>query len=88
MKNKKPKTIKYPKTQNEAFELVFNLCQKFNFEAILLSKNDFKEHYGTENWTEKHYQQAIELATEELCEQVGYVIDEAFIQVNKNKNLN
>ena len=82
------KKINYPKTQEEAQELVFKLCQEFKFQAVLLSQDDFQEHYGTEKWTEQHYNQAIELAMEELCEQVGYALDEAFIKVNKNKNLN
>jgi predicted SAM-dependent methyltransferase len=88
MKTKKPKTIKYPKTQDEAFELVFKLCKEFKFQAVLLSQDDFQEHFGTEKWTQQDYQQAVEIALEELCEQVGYVVDEALIQVNKNKNLN
>jgi hypothetical protein len=82
------KKINYPKTQDEAFELVFKLCNDFEFQAVLLSENDFQEHFGTEKWTKRDYKQAVELALEELCSDVGYVIDEALIQVNKNKNLN
>jgi predicted SAM-dependent methyltransferase len=82
------KKINYPKTQNEAFELVFKLCKDFEFQAVLISENDFQEHFGTEKWTKKDYKQAVEIALEELCSDVGYVLDEALIQVNKNKNLN
>lgn len=88
MKNKKTKTTKYPLTQEEAFELVFKLSNDFNFKAIILSKEDLDDKMGTEEWKEKHYSIALELALEEVCESVGFAIDACIDQVNKNKNFN
>ena len=88
MKTKKSKTIKYPKTEAEAIDLVFKLSNDFNFKAIILSREDLDDKMGTEEWKEKHYSIALELALEEVCESVGFAIDACIDQVNKNKNLN
>lgn len=87
MKNKKPKTVKYPKNDQEAFELIFKIARDFNAEAVILSNEDFDEHCGVKNWTQKDRENAIALVLEEVCESVGYAVNDAVDKINHQKNL-
>jgi hypothetical protein len=81
----KPLSIKYPQTQQEAWDIMITLAREFNSEVIILSQDDMSDFMGTEDWTEKDYKKAIQLAVEELCEGVGYAMDNAYHNVNNSK---
>jgi hypothetical protein len=87
MKTKKPKTVKYPKNNQEAFDLIFKIARDFEAEAVILSKEDFDEHCGVENWTKADRENAIALALEEVCESVAYAFNDAIDKINHRKNL-
>jgi hypothetical protein len=78
--------IKRPKDIDEALEIVHQLSKAFKFEAIIISKQDFDDHMGTENWTKKDYDKAIYNATDRLCEDVGFVLDETICHINQDKS--
>jgi hypothetical protein len=87
MKYKKPKTIKYPKNQAEAIDTAFQLASVFDFKVIALSQEDYDDQMGTENWTKKDYEKARLIALEDICDGIGYAIDESIICVNNGKAL-
>jgi hypothetical protein len=83
----KPKTTMYPKTQEQAFKLMLKLAKDFEFEPIIICRDDFQDQMETETWTDADYKNAFKICVSDLCDGVGYAIDGAIIQVNKNKKL-
>lgn len=77
--------IKRPKDIDEALEIVHQLSKEFKFEAIIISKQDFDDHMQTENWTEKDYDLAVYNATDTLCDNIGFVLDEVICNINADK---
>ena len=77
--------IKRPKDIDEALEIVHQLSKAFKFEAIIISKQDFDDHMATDNWTEKDYDKAVYNATDTLCEDIGFVLDEVIVNINADK---
>lgn len=82
----KHKTIKYPKTESQALDIVYKISKEFGFKTITISMEDFEDQMGTERWTKEDYKDAILIATEESCDGIGFCIDEAIIQINNRKN--
>lgn len=77
--------MKKPKDIDEALEIVHQLSKSFNFEAIIIAKQDFDDHMQTENWTEKDYKKAIYNATEMLSDEIGFILDEVIVNINADK---
>lgn len=82
---KKTKTIKTPKSQKQAVELILQLSELFKMESIILTKSDFSDKMGTEDWVKTDYDSALSVLTEEVCRDVGYGIDDVIDRVNKRK---
>lgn len=78
------KTIKEPKTALEAEMLIQAISDKFGMKTIILSKTDFDDMMGTEGWTDEKMDEALEIAADNLGNQVGYAIDGAIEQVKIN----
>jgi len=77
--------MKKPKDIDEALEIVHQLSKQFRFETIIISERDFDDTMGTENWTKKDYDKAIYNATDTLCEELGFVLDETICYINQDK---
>ena len=74
--------IKLPTSEEEAILLCSHLAEQFKFQCILIQKSDFENLMGTENWTDKEYKNAMELAAEEIANQAGNAIQNAVEEVN------
>lgn len=81
----KDKHIKKPQTIDDAMEIIHALGQQFGFQSISVAREDFEDMMNTEGWTKEQIDMAVELAIEEVGDQVGYALDNAIESVNKNK---
>jgi hypothetical protein len=77
--------MKQPKNIDEAFEIIHKLSKKFRFETIIISQKDFDDTMGTEKWTQEDYDKAIYNATDTLCEELSFVLDETICYINQDK---
>lgn len=78
-------TIPNPQNEEEAINLCVELSGRFKFWCVFIQKSDFQDHEGTENWTEEHYENATELAGEEVADQVGYALQNSIETINESK---
>ena len=79
------KIKKQPKTAHEAQDLIHEIAKKFNMTAIVIGHADFDDMMGTEKWTNEKVDKAIEIATDEVAEHVGFAIDNAIQEINSNR---
>ena len=77
--------MKQPKDIDEAFEIIHKLSKKFKFETIIISQKDFDDMMETEKWTQEDYDKAVYNATDTLCEELGFVLDETICHINQDK---
>jgi len=74
--------IQYPTTEDEAINLCIELSAKFKFQVIFIQKDDFGNQDDVKKWTEDKFEYAMELATEEVADQVGNAILNAIETTN------
>ena len=77
--------IKKPQTIDEAMEIIFALGQRFGFQSISIAREDFEDMMNTEGWTKEQTDRAVEVAIEEVGDQVGYAIDNAIHAINSKR---
>ncbi|NBV09714.1 MAG: hypothetical protein EBS09_11520 [Flavobacteriia bacterium] len=82
---KKTKTIKTPKSQKQAIEIIIQLSEQFKMESLILSKSDFSDKMGTEDWVKTDYDNAMQILTDEVCRDIEFGIDSVIERVNKRK---
>lgn len=82
---KKTKTIKTPKSQKQAVELILQLSQLFKMESLILTKSDFSDKMGTEDWVKADYDSALSVLTDEVCRDIEFGIDSVIDRINKQK---
>jgi hypothetical protein len=79
----KDKHIKKPQTADEAMDAIFTIGKKFGLQIVIISPNDFEDMMGTEGWTKEQTDRAVEMATDEVSDQVGFALDNAIESINK-----
>jgi hypothetical protein len=82
MKKTKHKTIKYPKTESQAIDLILKISKRFNLESVIITKSDFTNKMGTEDWVKDDYELALHIASDYVANFVGESIDETINQIN------
>lgn len=76
------KIKKQPKTAHEAQDLIHEIAKKFDMTAIVIGHADFDDMMGTEGWTKEQTDKAVEIATDEVAEHVGFALDNAIHEIN------
>lgn len=76
--------IKQPKTAYEAETLIHEIAKEFKMEAIVITPADFEDKMGTEGWTDEKMNKAVNMATDEVAEHVGFAIDNAIWEINRS----
>jgi hypothetical protein len=71
-----------PTTEDEAINLCIELSAKFKFQVIFIQKDDFGNQDDVKGWTQEKFEYAMELATEEVADQVGSAILNAIETTN------
>ena len=74
---------KEPENKDEAFELIFKLSNKFKFEVLIISKQDFKDTGDCKGWKEDDYREALLQANEEICEYYFRLVNDIVHGINR-----
>jgi len=76
---------KDPENIDEAFELIFKLSNKFKFEVLIISKQDFKDTGDCKGWTSEDYREALLQANEEICEDYFRLVNDITRGINRER---